>query len=111
MVNWDAFEFGNDRLGALGIGRILDPHFRIRFTKRNITQTTLSVLPEHTRVDTGMAQQSRDEMCLRQVSGLVNADQVILGVLGSAELLLRWQHDDKRCAAEFTIGKRDVALM
>ena len=93
MVNRGAFEFGNDHLSALGIGWILDPHFRIRFTKRNIAQPTLSILFEYTRVDAGMSQQSRDEMCLRQVSGLVDADQVFLGVLGSAEFLLHRQHD------------------
>jgi len=72
------FELFDDRISALEIGEVLDPHLRISFTKWNITQPALRIFLEHARGDAGMAQQARHKMRLRQISGLVDANQVFL---------------------------------
>ncbi len=72
------FEFFDDHIRALEIGGVLDPHLRVGFSKRDIAQPALRIFLEHTCGDTGMAQEARHKMRLRQISGLVDANQVFL---------------------------------
>lgn len=102
-------EFSNQLARAGFVFHVLQPEFGISFAKWDIAQTTLRILVENAYRDAGMPHQARQEVRLRQIGCLIDADQsrsLLIITLNYASDIVR--QEARRNAGECYFTGREI---